>query len=142
MAEVEIIQPGEKEYSGSHFCKVCKKAYHAIPPCSTSTDEDEEGLESEFTSFFNQAGRHKTTSAPLAKRAKSGHEKTPMGFCLLCFKEGKAKFWLARGNPSSLSTHLAKAQRTTLNDAVSEGSPLAAEAKKAYQRQCAARSSA
>jgi hypothetical protein len=73
----------------------------------------------------------------VAKRAKGGHGKTPMGFCLLCFREGKQRFWLARGNPSTLSSHLSKVhknQSTKANDAVPESSPLAAEAMKEYKR--------
>jgi hypothetical protein len=60
-----------------------------------------------------------------------------MGFCLLCFKEGKK-----RGNKSSLATHLKthndKGQKTLPNDAVPENSPLAAKALKAYKQICAA----
>ena len=82
------------------------------------------------------------TAGPQAKRTKSGHEHTPMGFCLLCFKEGKSKFWLKRGNKSSLATHLKShsdnGQKTSPNDAVPENSPLAAKALKAYKQICAA----
>lgn len=100
-------------------------------------------IESQFVNMFKRVGKQKTV-APEPKRARSGHEKTPMGFCLLCLKEGKGKFWLKRGNKSSLSNHLKthrdKGQRTTPNDAVREDSPLAAEALKAYKRICAASS--
>jgi hypothetical protein len=60
-----------------------------------------------------------------------------MGICLLCYKGGKKKFWLARGNPSSLSKHLEsshKNEKTTSSDAVPEDSPAAAEAMKAYRK--------
>ena len=55
-------------------------------------------------------------------------------FCLLCFHHGKKKVWLSRGNQSTLSKHLAsshKNESTSVNDAVPEDSPLAAEAVRA-----------
>ena len=67
----------------------------------------------------------------------SGHEKTRMGICLLCFHHGKKKFWFSRGNKSTLSKHLAsshKNESTSVNDAVPEDSPLAAEAVRAYRK--------
>ena len=29
---------------GQHFCKVCKKPCHAMPPCSKESDAEEEGF--------------------------------------------------------------------------------------------------
>ena len=29
---------------GQHFCQVCKKPCHAIPPCSMESDAEEEGF--------------------------------------------------------------------------------------------------
>ena len=99
-------------------------------------------IESRFVSFFNpkrpirMASGRKGTQDTRAKRLKSGHEKTRMGICLLCFHHGKKKFWLSRGNQSTLSKHLAsshKNESTSVNDAVLEDSPLAAEAVRAYR---------
>ena len=74
-----------------------------------------------------------------AKRLKRGHEKTRMGICLLCFHHGKKKFWFSRKSlvQSTLSKHLAsshKNESTSVNDAVPEDSPLAAEAVRAYRK--------
>ncbi|CAB4003713.1 Hypothetical predicted protein [Paramuricea clavata] len=95
-------------------------------------------IESKFASFFKRPGRGQgSVSAPAAKRSKSGHKKTTMGICLRCFNSGKEKFWLTRGNPSSLKKHLEtthKGERTSLGDAVSEDSPAAVEAMKAYRK--------
>ena len=30
---------------GQHFCQVCKKPCHAIPPCSMESDAEEEGFD-------------------------------------------------------------------------------------------------
>ncbi|CAB3983007.1 Hypothetical predicted protein [Paramuricea clavata] len=93
------------------------------------------------TNWYEKLGKQSgKLAAPVAKRAKGGHGKTPMGFCLLCFREGKQKFWLARGNASTLSNHLSrvhKNQSTKANDVVPESSPLAAEAMKEYKRRFA-----
>ena len=83
------------------------------------------------------ASGRKGAQDPGAKRLKSGHEKTKMGICLLCFRHGKKKFWLSRGNQSTLNKHLAtnhKDESTSFNDAVPEHSPLAAEAVRAYRK--------
>ena len=93
----------------------------------------------QFASFFKRpgGGGRSQIGASVAKRAKGGHEKTPMGICLLCFTSGMKKFWLARGNPSSLSKHLQdrhRNERTKPTDAVPEDSPAAAEAMKAYRK--------
>jgi hypothetical protein len=93
------------------------------------------------TNWYEKLGKQSwKLAAPVGKRAKGGHSKTPMGFCLLCSHEGKQKFWLARGNPSTLSSHLSKVHKSEsmkANDAVPESSPLAAEAMKEYKRRFA-----
>lgn len=85
--------------------------------------------------------RHSTSkSMPIAaatKRARGGHEKTPLGFCLRCFHAGKSKFWLTRGNHSSVLKHLDsthKHEKFSVNDVVSENLPAAQQAVKAYKR--------
>ena len=45
-------------------------------------------------------------STSVKKRHKSGHEKTPMAFCLSCFKSQKERFWLSRFIASSIKAHL------------------------------------
>ncbi|XP_046844881.1 uncharacterized protein LOC124438723 [Xenia sp. Carnegie-2017] len=166
MAEIQAVKSvcvSCKKECGSHFCKFCKKTCHAIPPCSTSAGDDEgfgaqvlcsgcaktetaavaknkqQTLSKEEFQFANMFKRHskQQKTGPEAKRAKSGHEKTPMGFCLLCFRQGKRKFWLARGNKSSLANHLKthsdKGEKTLANDAIREDSPLAKSALQAYK---------
>ena len=99
-------------------------------------------IESRFVSFLTQSdllGCPVEAKEPRiqGKRLKSGHEKTRMSICLLCFHHGKKKFWLSRGNQSSLSKHLTsshKNQSTSVNDAMPEDSPLAAEAVRAYRK--------
>lgn len=80
------------------------------------------------------ASSHK---APVAKRLKSEHEKTRMGICLQCFKQGKKKFSLARANFSTFKKHYKSVHpnlTVSPNDVVTDDSPLAVEAMKAYNK--------
>ena len=56
-----------------------------------------------------ESWRHQWSSEQ--KKVVMANTKTPMGFCLLCFCEGKQKFQLARRNQSTLSSHFYKGQK-------------------------------
>ena len=91
-------------------------------------------IESHFASFFNQKrpmGVAGSRKAPVAKRLKSGHEQTRMGICMLCFRQGKKKFSLARANLSTFKKHhkaVHPNETVSPKDVVPDDSPLAVEA--------------
>lgn len=90
----------------------------------------------EFVKLFKRPAKNIPVVVP-KKREKHGHSKTPMAFCLVCFKEKKKKFWLSRYNSSSVKSHMQhthKAEPISHEKVVSETSPAAKEALKAYEK--------
>lgn len=90
-----------------------------------------------FSKLFQRpTGKFPATPKP-PKRAKHGHEKTPIAICLACFGKGKKKFWLSRCNPSSVNGHLSsthKGENISRDQVVAGDTPAAKEAMQVYQR--------